>query len=316
MQEPGEIHVVNHLDMDLPESITSLPGIRITALGADDEVPDDLRADVVYTHTWGGTNLPELLTRGVRWVQVTGVGVDRFPLDRLGDEQVLACARGATAIPIGEFAVAVMLSFAKAIPDVWIDQPPETGWFRGSPISGLHGRTAVIVGVGGIGTHVARLVTAFGMDVVGVRHRDLPPPIERMRTTTSLVEAIGEADHLVLAAPATAATTNLVDATILAAAKPGLHIVNVARGTLIDQDALRAALDDGTVARASLDTVEPEPLPAGHWLFTHPKVRLSPHVSWAGSGSIAAMTDAFVENYHRFRAGEPLEGVVDRELGY
>jgi len=96
----AETHVINHLAMKLPDDIVSLPGIRITDVAADDDLPADLRADVVFTHTWGGPNLAELLRRGVRWVQVMGVGVDKFPLDALADDQTLACARGTSRAPI------------------------------------------------------------------------------------------------------------------------------------------------------------------------------------------------------------------------
>lgn len=311
-----EVHVINNLGMDLNDRIVDLPGMRLTTIGPEDEVPADLRADAIYTHVWGSPNLPALLRTGARWVQVMGVGIERFPLDELGADQVLACARGATGIPIGEFAVAAMLSQAKAMPQVWIDDVPENGWFSDQRISGLYGKTVVIVGVGGIGTHVARLALAFGMRVIGVRRRNLPSPVEDMEISTDLRAVVGDADHLVLAAPATAETNQLIDADLLAGVKAGIHIINVARGSLIDPDALRDALDDGRIACASLDTVDPEPLPSGHWMFTHPGVRLSPHVSWAGPGSRTAMVDAFVDNYHRFRAGEPLEGVVDRVLGY
>ncbi|MEZ5165353.1 MAG: NAD(P)-dependent oxidoreductase [Acidimicrobiales bacterium] len=311
-----EIHVVNNLGMAMPESITSLPRIRLTDLGPDEPVPEDLRADVVYAHTHGGANLPELLTRGVRWVQVIGVGVDRFPLDALTDDQVLACARGATAVPIAEFVMAAMLASAKAMPEVWLDGPPENGWFTRSRLTGLHEKTVVIVGTGGIGAQVARHCLGFGMRVIGVRRQPLPSPVVGMEISTSLAEVIAEADHLVLAAPATRETVRLVDRELLALARPGLHLVNIARGTLVDEDALRAALDDGTLVRATLDAVEPEPLPAGHWMYDHPGVRLSPHVSWAGPGALTSMTDAFVTNYHHFVAGRELEGVVDRELGY
>ncbi|MFT5200842.1 MAG: phosphoglycerate dehydrogenase-like enzyme [Candidatus Aldehydirespiratoraceae bacterium] len=239
-----------------------------------------------------------------------------YPLDALADDQVLTCARGATAVPVGEFALASMMSFAKAMPEVWLDGPPEHGWYTGPRLSGLYGKTLVIVGVGGIGSNVASIALAFGMRVIGVRRRPLPSPIEGMEITTDLRAAVAEADHLVLAAPATDDTAHLIDADVLAAAKPGLHFVNVARGSLVDQDALRRALDRGQVARASLDTVTPEPLPDDSWMYSHPGVRISPHVSWAGPGSRGAMADAFITNYHRFRAGETLEGVVDQTLGY
>jgi phosphoglycerate dehydrogenase-like enzyme len=92
--------------------------------------------------------------------------------------------------------------------------------------------------------------------------------------------------------------------------------VNVARGSLIDQDALRAALDDGRVSTATLDTVEPEPVPAGHWLYTHPSVRLSAHVSWNSPRAFDRIVDAFVANLRRFADDKPLEGVVDVYEGY
>jgi phosphoglycerate dehydrogenase-like enzyme len=311
-----DIHVVNHFSTSVADDIAALPGISLTDLAGDADVPGDLRADVVLTNTWGSANLPELLQRGVKWVQVMGVGVDNFPLDALADEQVLTCARGATAIPIGEFALASMMSFAKAMPDVWLDGPPEHGWYTGPKLSGLYGKTLVVVGVGGIGSRVASIALAFGMRVIGVRRRPLPSPLAGMEIATDLRAAVTNADHLVLAAPATDDTSHMVNAEVLAAAKPGLHLVNVARGSLVDQDALRVALDNGQVARASLDTVTPEPLPDGSWMYSHPGVRISPHVSWAGPGSRTAMADAFIANYHRFRSGETLEGIVDRTLGY
>jgi phosphoglycerate dehydrogenase-like enzyme len=103
---------------------------------------------------------------------------------------------------------------------------------------------------------------------------------------------------------------------VLAAAKPGSHLVNVARGSLVDQDALREALDAGRIACASLDTVEPEPLPDGHWMYTHPQVRLSPHIAWNQPGAVEQLFDSFLVNLRRWRAGEPLLHVVDVEAGY
>ncbi len=127
---------------------------------------------------------------------------------------------------------------------------------------------------------------------------------------------LAEADHLVVAAPATPQTRRLLDREAFARMKPGVHLVNVARGELVDQDALREALDEGRVARASLDVVEPEPLPAGHWLYTHPRVRLSPHTSWSGPGALDRLLDPFLSNLRRYLADEPLQGQVDVELGY
>jgi phosphoglycerate dehydrogenase-like enzyme len=120
----------------------------------------------------------------------------------------------------------------------------------------------------------------------------------------------------VLAAPATARTHHLVDADLLSQVKPGVHLVNIARGSLVDQDALREALDDGRVGVASLDVCDPEPLPPGHWLYDHPQVRLSAHVSWGTEMMTERILDGFIDNLQRYLAGEPLVDVVDPEEGY
>jgi phosphoglycerate dehydrogenase-like enzyme len=132
----------------------------------------------------------------------------------------------------------------------------------------------------------------------------------------SLEELLPVADHLVLAAPATPRTRHLIDAGTLELVKPGVHLVNIARGALVDQDALRVALDDGRVAMATLDTVDPEPLPDGHWLYSHPKVRLSAHVSWASPAGLARTLEIFIDNLSRYAAGEPVLHVVDVDEGY
>ncbi|MBA2280167.1 MAG: hydroxyacid dehydrogenase, partial [Acidimicrobiia bacterium] len=151
---------------------------------------------------------------------------------------------------------------------------------------------------------------------VGLRRRPGPAPRPGIEVVTALPDLLTAADHVVLAAPATPETHHLLDAAAFAAMKPGVHVVNVSRGSLVDQDALLAALDAGQVARASLDTVEPEPLPAGHPLYAHPGVRLSPHVSWSAPGSIMQTFAHFYENMRAHRAGRPLAGVVDTAAGY
>jgi phosphoglycerate dehydrogenase-like enzyme len=107
-----------------------------------------------------------------------------------------------------------------------------------------------------------------------------------------------------------------MDAQAFTVLKPGAHLINVARGTLVDQFALRVALDEGRVARASLDTVTPEPLPAGHWLYEHPAVRLSPHISWSAPSTMSRTLEIFVENVRRLRQGAGLQGLVDPVARY
>ena len=291
----------------------ALPEHTVLAIPTSGDLPD-ARAEVLLTLPWAGPNLPDVLARGVRWVHVLGTGVDAFPFHALGDQR-LTCSRGASAIPIAEWVLAVMLAFEKRLPAAWIDAPPADGWSR-MHLGGLYGKTLGLVGIGGIGSAVAERARAFGMTVRAHRRSDHPAPVAGVELASSLRDLVASADHLVLAAPATPATRHLLDRAAFAALKPNAHIVNIARGSLIDTDALHEALDAGRVAMASLDAVDPEPLPAGHWLYTHPRVRLSPHVSWNMPGAAELLLDAFIANVRCYAAGEPLTGVVDPAEGY
>jgi phosphoglycerate dehydrogenase-like enzyme len=259
----------------------------------------------------------QLADLGVAWVQLPATGVDSYqPLDRFAGV-TLTCARGTSATAISEFVLASMLAFEKQFPDVWLHAPPERWNLPAETLGTLSGRTLALVGIGGIGAAIARRALPFGMRVVASRrHPAKGSPLDGVDVVGSLDELLPLADHLVVAAPATSATAHLLDADAFEKVKPGVHVVNIARGSLIDQDALRAALDDGRVACASLDVAEPEPVPAGHWLYDHPRVRLTAHVSWSAPGTFENLTRYFLDNLDRYLHGQPLEGVVDISEGY
>jgi phosphoglycerate dehydrogenase-like enzyme len=149
------------------------------------------------------------------------------------------------------------------------------------------------------------------MDVVALRRSEQLSPLADVTIASRLEDVLRGADHLVLAAPATARTNRLIDREALALIKPGLHLVNVARGSLVDLESLRVALDDGRVARATLDATDPEPLPDGHWVYRHPSVRLSPHMSALTALARRVAERLAIENLRRYARGEPLCGVVD-----
>jgi len=132
----------------------------------------------------------------------------------------------------------------------------------------------------------------------------------------TLQAVIASADHLLLALPATDATRSLIDAAALQHAKPSAHIINVARGSVLDQDALVAALDGDRLGFATLDVTEPEPLPANHALWRHPRVRLTPHVSSNYSAVRQVLRDKIAADLDRFIRGEPPSDIVDSVAGY
>lgn len=294
-------------------ALAAVPDAEILTCAAD-AVPDDARAEVMFS-PFSPMPLHDRLDEiGVRWMHIPGTGVDGWPREILAARTV-TCGRGVSAVPIAEFCLAAMLACEKDIPRVFLTGVPEH-WNVHNPMGELAGKTVGLVGLGGIGEAVARRALAFDCRVRALRRRPEQGGPEGVEMATDLGDLLASADHLVIAAPATAATEHLLDDEAFAMVKPGVHIVNIARGSLIDQDALRRALDDGRVALATLDTVTPEPLPEGHWLFSHPRVRVTAHVSWGSPHTFRRMMQLFADNLARYVAGEPLVGVVDPDEGY
>jgi phosphoglycerate dehydrogenase-like enzyme len=269
------------------------------------EIPDGVRGDVLF----GGASASSLeaMNRGVRWVHWPGTGIDDVPA-ALRSAEFLTVSRGASAVAISEYVIAAVSSCARNFPQNWLHKPPPRWRFQ--PASLLCGATIALFGFGGIGQRIARVALAMDMSVVALRRTDAPSPVSGVRMATSFADLASKADHLVLAAPATEATRHVVNAQSLMRMKPGVHIVNIARGSLVDHAALRASLDGGTVSRASLDVTDPEPLPNGHWLYDHPKVFLTPHSSWNGPPPLSGAIELFCENLSRFEAEEPLLHLV------
>jgi phosphoglycerate dehydrogenase-like enzyme len=306
------LRVVNQLGERAAAAVLhDFPDAEIIAYSPDGP-PPGFTADVMFGG-WGEWAEVAPWVRTVPWVQLSGTGIDGLPAE-LFDGRTVTCARGASGVAISEFVMAAMLAFAKDMPGVWLDAPPRHWNFH--PLSTLEHKNLALVGLGGIGTEIATRAIPFGMRVRAVRRTAAPSPVPGVEVVTNFADLLPEADHLVLAAPGTARTRNLVDAAALEAVKPGVHLVNIARGSLVDQDALRVALDDGRVAMATLDTVDPEPLPPGHWMYEHPKVRLSAHVSWGTTEYFTGSIAVLVENLHRFVEGRPLRDLVDRTEGY
>ena len=281
------------------------------------EPPDGLVADAFFGGYLGWDAILAWLDAAhVRWVQLSGTGIDNVARAVFDGDRLVTCARGASSVPISEWVMAAILAWAKRFPETFLSEPPKYWNFPYPALDRVEGSTVALVGLGGIGAAIATRALAFGMNVRALRRTDTPSPVPGVEIVRSLDDLLPGAAHVVLAAPATARTRHLIDTAAFAKMTPGAHIVNIARGALIDQDALRLALDDGTVAQATLDTVDPEPLPEGHWLYTHPKVRMTAHISWYTPQLQAAAVDILIENIGRYQRGEPLLHVVDPTEGY
>ncbi len=292
------------------------PDLEIVEIPMQGPLPDGpahAHYDALLTLPTGTPNLADVLARGVRWVHAYGTGVDGFPFAALRGVP-FTCSRGASATAISEWVIAVLLEAEKRLVEHWLSAPPPV-WHR-AELGTLAGRRLALVGIGGIGQAIARRALPFGMRVRALRRRPLPSPIAEVELARDLPGLLADADHVVIASPETQATRHLFDDAAFAAMKPGAHLVNIARGGLVDQAALRRALDAGQLGRATLDCVDPEPLPAGHWLYAHPRVRVSAHISWSGADSNAVILERFLENLARFERGDALEYRVDPAEGY
>lgn len=308
------VTIGTQLPVELGAAVTArFPDVSFVEIAPEGPVDPDLRIDVLLTLPWGTPNLEQVLACGVRWVHAYGTGVNGFPFELLGGVP-LTCSRGASATAISEWVMAVLLAAEKRLPETWLDAPPER--WNVAELGTLRDKNLALIGFGGIAQAVARRALPFDMKVRGFRRTAAKSPVPGVEIATSLAGLLADADHVVVAAPETPATRHLLNDETFAMMKPGAHLVNIARGGLVDQDALRRALDSGQVGLATLDCVEPEPLPEGHWLYTHPRVRLTPHISWAGPESHAGLMDRFVENLERFVAAEALAYRVDPDEQY
>jgi phosphoglycerate dehydrogenase-like enzyme len=292
---------------------------RVRAL-APDETPWRLRepADILLARPFAGgwktapRDRPEGWPGSLRWVMTASTGVDFFP-DWLLEAPVVTCARGVSSAPIAEYVMAAILGHAKRLDAITLRGPEQ---FRIAELGSVEEQTLGLAGFGAIGRAVADRARAFGMRILALRRSSWEGADDGVEAVSDIAELAARSDHLVLALPATPSTRHILDAAVFAAAKPSLHIVNVARGSLIDQQALLEALDAGRVGAATLDVTDPEPLPAGHPLYTHPHVRLTPHSSWSSTGNSARLERKLLDNLDLYASGKPLTDVVDPGRGY
>jgi len=241
----------------------------------------------------------------LRWVQSAGAGYDTWHYQQLFAKGVRMSIAHVNNVPIAEYVMREVLDrFQRA--DRWRTAATEHRWAH-HEWREIAGSTWLIVGLGAIGSAVAERAKAFGTTVLGVRRSpDGTEPVDELHPPDALAALLPRAHVVVLSLPATPQTNGLVDDAFLAAMKPDAVLVNVARGAIVDEDALLRALDAGRPDFAVLDVVGTEPLPADSPLWRHEKVVVTPHSSSGGHGRFARGADLFADNVRRYVAGDPL----------
>ncbi len=256
----------------------------------------------------------------LRWVHtIPAGGGQQVRAARLSDADlervVFTTSAGVHAVPLAEFAVFGVLAGAKRLP--WLlGMQRAKQWGPREPLHLLGETTVLVVGLGAIGRLTASKLAAHGCRVIGVHRREVDAEVERIVPVERFAEAASEADAIVLALPGTDATRGMLSAEVLAAIKPGATVVNVGRGTTVDEPALVAALQDGRVGLAVLDVTAVEPLPEDSPLWELPNVLLAPHTAAISPHEPRLIAELFAENARRFLDGEPLLNVVDTREFY
>ena len=283
------------------------------------EVTDPRDADgLVWTNPMDPQGLKETLTESpARWVQLPFAGIESFlEAEVIDSERTWTCTKGAYGRATAEHALALILAGARLI-HVHARRRRWQEPGLGLPEFDLKDRLVVIVGTGGIGRELRRMLAPLRARVIGVNRSGRPlEGAEKTVTSDRLGDVVGGADFLVLAAAVTRETRGLIDAPMLAKMKEGSWLINVARGVLVDTDALVESLNAGHLAGAALDVTEPEPLPEDHALWAMENVIITPHIANTWDMALPELRAVVARNVERFRKGDELEGLVDVRLGY
>jgi phosphoglycerate dehydrogenase-like enzyme len=292
------------------------PGSRLV----ETRDPAQQKAEIADTDVLFGRVSPEVLSqaRRLRYYQSIGAGVDAILTPELVESDiVLASEKGGVGIHLAEHAMALLLALTRGLhtairrPDYGLREAIRREQWE------LWEQTLGIVGFGGTGREVARRALGFGMRVLAVDIEDVPPePGVTLWRNDRLNDLLGESDAVVICLPLTKATHHLFTRDLFRRMRRHAMLINVTRGAIIYGDDLLAALEQGLIGGAGLDVTDPEPLPAGHPLWMHPRVIVTPHTAGGSPRRAGRVIATFCENLRRLRAGQPLLAVIDKRKGY
>src|SRR5712692_2477581 len=301
----------------IPDLQSASPNVTLVAAATPAEVLKQVEdADAIF-----GAMNPAIFKAGkkLKWVQIHSAGAETylFP-DFVNSDIVLTNCKIIQGPNIADHALALLLSLTRRLNET-IPKKPTEEWLRGEihPIE-LTGKTAVIIGLGGIGTQIAQRARGFGMKVEAVEPKDIPitTTVEQIVTPDRLHELLPHADVVFMSAPHTKQTEGMMGSAEFGMMKKGSYFIAVSRGKTYDTGALVKALDEKRLAGAGLDVTNPEPLPKGHALWKFDNVVITPHIA-GQSDVVQSRRIALVsENIRRFVAGKPMLNVVDKQKGF
>jgi phosphoglycerate dehydrogenase-like enzyme len=304
--------------------LADLPQKTGIAVGNSPEAFARAAPDASVIFNWSGSRalLREVFAMApkVRWVHSRSAGLDSLLFPELVESPVpLTNGTGVFSLSLGEFALGAILYFAKDFRRMIRNQI--AGRWEQFDITEISGQTVGIVGYGDIGRAVATRVRAMGMRVLAVKRHGPPlynvdPLVDQIYSPEHRVEMISRCDYIVASAPLTPETRGMIGEAEFAAMKPSAVVINVGRGPVIDEDAMLKALTGGRIKGAGLDVFTHEPLPDGHPFYRLENVLLSPHCADHTADWLEQAMRFFLENFERFRKGEPLRNVVNKKLGY
>lgn len=278
-----------------------------------DQVAD---ADAIF-----GTINPQLFhaAKKLKWVQIYSAGVEtyRFP-EMVKSDVILTNCKVIQGPEIADHAFALLLALTRDLNAIIPTRTSEE-WNRGKyhPIE-LRGKTAVVVGLGGIGSQIAQRANAFGMKVIGVDPKEMPfnQYVTKVVPPDRIDTVLPSADVVFISAPHTPQSEGMIGPKQFDEMKKGAYFIAVSRGKLYNTEALVKALDEQKLAGAGLDVTNPEPLPKGHALWKFPNVIVTPHIAGQSDGLDGRRMELYKDNIARFLKGEPLVNVVDKVKGY
>jgi phosphoglycerate dehydrogenase-like enzyme len=295
-----------------------VPQAEVIDAGQEHVAREIHSADVFCGHAKVPVDWDAVVRGGrLRWIQSSAAGLDHCLVPAVIDSGIIVTsASGVLADQVTEHAIALVTGLTRSLPIFFRAQQAKE--FIRRPTRDLHHRTVGIVGFGGVGRRLAEVLSAFKTRILAtdVFPVDKPEHVDALWPAERLHDLLRSVEVVFLCAPLTSQTRGIIDEQALAAMQPGSILINVARGPLVVESALVAALESGHLAAAALDVTEQEPLPPTSRLWSFPNVIITPHVGGQSRFRIDQMTDFFCENLRRYQAGQPLLNLVDKQLGF